>query len=303
MPALLLLLALVGCSSKSPSTHSPSDTEDTSPPAPVRVVAFGDVHGDADAARAALKLAGVLNDSDTWIGEATHVVQVGDQLDRGDEEQEILDLFETLRAQATAAGGAFYPLLGNHEVMNVELDLRYVTDGGYADFSHIEYDAADSQLQSYPEEQRGRVAAFRPGGPYAVILSEHLMILQLEGTIFVHGGVLPEHLDVGIDAINTQTAAWMRGDAGLPAILDASDSPVWARQYSKDTDDADCLLLDEVLTRTGAQRMVVAHTVQEGINAACNDQVWRVDVGLAAYYGGSPQVLEIIDGTTRIIDE
>ena len=50
--------------------------------------------------------------------------------------------------------------------------------------------------------------------------------------------------------------------------------------------------------------MVVAHTVQErGINAACQEQVWRVDVGMAAYYGGTPEVLEVIDGLVAVIVE
>ena len=69
-------------------------------------------------------------------------------------------------------------------------------------------------------------------------------------------------------------------------------------------DDSDCALLDEVLTMTGAERMVVAHTIQDdGINAACGEQVWRVDVGMAAYYGGSPEVLEIIDGALVVMTE
>ena len=50
------------------------------------------------------------------------MVQTGDQLDRGDQEQEILDLFERLRIESEAAGGAFHALLGNHELMNARLD-------------------------------------------------------------------------------------------------------------------------------------------------------------------------------------
>ena len=128
----MFLNLLLACTSK---TTPPADS--AQPAEPVRVVTFGDVHGDAGAARGALKLAGVLDDSDAWIGGTTTVVQVGDQLDRGDDEREILDLFEDLQVQAAEAGGALYPLLGNHEVMNVELDLRYVTDGGFADFADL----------------------------------------------------------------------------------------------------------------------------------------------------------------------
>ena len=43
--------------------------------------------------------------------------------------------------------------------------------------------------------------------------------------------------------------------------------------------------------------MVVGHTIQEaGINSACDDRVFRIDVGLSKGCGnGEPQVLEIID--------
>ena len=33
-----------------------------------RIVAFGDVHGDLEAARGALRLAGAIDDQDHWIG-------------------------------------------------------------------------------------------------------------------------------------------------------------------------------------------------------------------------------------------
>jgi hypothetical protein len=294
-----VLILMLACR---PDANPASDTAE--PAGPVRVVTFGDVHGDAAAARSALRLAGVIDEDDAWIGGETRVVQVGDQLDRGDDEREILDLFEELRVQADEAGGALYPLLGNHEVMNVELDLRYVTDGGFADFADVPYDTDDAEIMSYPEEQRGRVAAFRPGGPYAVTLSDHLVILQLEGTIFVHGGVLPEHVDFGIEAINAETGTWMRGEGPRSNPMVASESPVWSRHYSDEPDADDCALLDEVLTMTGADRMVVAHTVQEdGINPACSEQVWRVDVGMSAYYGGTPEVLEIVDGELTILAE
>ncbi len=47
----------------------------------------------------------------------------------------------------------------------------------------------------------------------------------------------------------------------------------------------------------GAARMVVGHTIQEaGINSACDDRVFRIDVGLSKGCGnGEPQVLEILD--------
>ena len=85
---------------------------------PAVQAAIGDLHGDAVATRRALRLAGVLHPQrDAWTGGQTVVVQVGDQLDRGDDELEVLNLLHRLSQQATAAGGALHVLCGNHEMM------------------------------------------------------------------------------------------------------------------------------------------------------------------------------------------
>ena len=277
--------------------------EDTGAPAvPQHLLAFGDVHGDLQATRTALQLAGVIDDDDHWCGGDAVLVQTGDQLDRGDDERAILDWFEALRDEAQAAGGVFHPLLGNHEVMNVELDLRYVTEGGWQDFSDIAYDEADTFYDAYPEEQRGRVAAFRPGGPYALLLAEHAIYLQIQDTVFVHAGILPEHVEYGLELLNEETAAWMRGEASEPEPLPTSDAPVWTREYSDDPDDEACATLAGVLADLGAARMVMGHTVQSGITAACDEMAWLIDVGMADYYGGTPAVWELVDGQVQVLE-
>jgi hypothetical protein len=125
-----------------------------------RIVAIGDVHGDIEATRRALRLAGAIDENDRWIGGKLVVVQTGDQLDRGDNEQAILDLFTRLVEEAAQAGGAFHVLNGNHELMNAKLDLRYVTKGGFEDFRDaVTVAEVDSLLAQYKGEERARVAA------------------------------------------------------------------------------------------------------------------------------------------------
>lgn len=51
------------------------------------------------------------------------VVQVGDILDRGEDEIAILSLLRLLDEQAKANGGAVFQVNGNHETMNVEGDF------------------------------------------------------------------------------------------------------------------------------------------------------------------------------------
>ncbi|MFQ6671169.1 hypothetical protein Gotur_035782 [Gossypium turneri] len=107
-----------------------------------RIVAVGDLHGDLDQARYALEMAGVLSSDgqDLWTGEDAVLVQLGDVLDRGDDEIAILSLLRSLDIQAKAKGGAVFQVNGNHETMNVEGDFRYVESGAFdecADF--LEY--------------------------------------------------------------------------------------------------------------------------------------------------------------------
>jgi hypothetical protein len=270
-----------------------------------RIVAFGDVHGDLEAARGALRLAGAIDEQDRWIGGELIVVQTGDQLDRGDQEQAILDLFERLRIESKAAGGAFHALLGNHELMNARGDLRYVTDGGFADFMDaVEYDPGDSLLADFEPHQRARMAALMPGGPYADLLAQRQVILRVGDNVFVHGGVLPDHVAYGIDEINRSAQAWLRGEADLPPVLQGSESPQWTRLYSQDPDSLACGVLEKALTALEAKRIVMGHTIQEsGITSACGARAWRIDVAMAAYYGGSVEVLEIVGDSVRVLIE
>lgn len=267
-----------------------------------RVVAFGDVHGDLRAARAALQLAGATDANDHWIGGALVVVQIGDQLDRGDDERAILEWFERVADEADAAGGAFYPLIGNHEVMNVSGDLRYVTFGGFAEFDD-ERGALPPARQNTPRDEQGRVAAFAPGGRYARLLARHNLVMQVGDSLFVHGGLRPEDVDYGLERINRETQAWMRGERGTPGILADYEGPIWTRYLSTSPlTPATCARLEDLLGRAGAARLVVAHTVQiDGITQDCDGQVWRVDTGMSAYYGGPTEVLEIVGDAVEVL--
>lgn len=275
-------------------------------PAPARLVAFGDVHGDLAATRRALRLGGAIDEHDRWVGGSLVVVQTGDQLDRGDDEQAILDLFERLRVEATAAGGAFHALNGNHELMNVAGDLRYVTPGGFVDFEgvpgvRLDDPKLEASLAELPPQARPRAAAFLPGGPYARLLAQRNTVVIVGASVFVHGGVLPRHVSRGVadlERINADVRQWLvGGDDGGTLARDVmpEDGVVWTRIYAGDDAQA-CELLGQALGRLQVERMVVGHTVQEqGITSGCDGRVWRIDVGLAAHYGGPTQVL-VIEG-------
>ena len=276
-------------------------------PAPERIVAIGDLHGDFDATRRALRLAGAIDDADRWIGGELMVVQTGDQLDRGDGEPEILDLLERLQVEAAAAGGAVIVLNGNHELMNVKGRLVCTTPGGLADYAayapaHIT--AGDTLLENAPPEKIGRLAAFRPGGPLARRLADRNEIQIVGDNLFVHGGVAMRHVEYGPDRINDEVAAWMRGEGPRIDWMHKRVSPTWSRLFSQAECDSGHAELAEVLDALGVERMLVGHTIQEGgIGARYDGRVWCLDVGMSAHYGGPIEVLEIRGDETRVLRE
>ena len=274
-------------------------------PAADRVVAIGDLHGDLEATRTALRLGGAIDETDQWIGGDLVVVQTGDILDRGDDEEAVIRLFERLSTEAAEAGGSVHVLNGNHELMNAYRDLRYVTPGGYADFENMVegvavVDEADSLLAALEPNQRARAAALFPGGPFARLFARRNTMAIVGSSVFVHGGVLPEHVDRGLEAMNEEIRAWLRDEAPQPEWIRGEQSPVWTRLYSSEPDAEACDTLSSVLDRLGVERMVVGHTVQRtGITSFCGGRVWCIDIGLAAHYGGRPEVLEIRGSIVR----
>lgn len=304
--------------------------------APGRVVALGDIHGDIGQARRALCIAGVLGEgSDAvnpeWVGGDTTVVQVGDVLDRGDDEIAILILLQKLHKQAEKEGGAVYILNGNHEVLNVSGDFRYVTQGAFQEsmrfgehlvnlFGKAFEDAFGGAEEDPRKRQvKARVGLFSPGGPLAQQLAMNSTVLIVNDTVFAHGGLMPKHVEFGLERLNNSVADWMRGKEitdemdrtalGM-AIGSVKDSVVWSRtfgteNFSNENDrERACQILEKTLDAIeGAKRLVVGHTPQlGGCNGECNGRIWRIDVGMSfGVVGADPEVLEIDGDDVRVL--
>ncbi|XP_077214368.1 calcineurin-like metallo-phosphoesterase superfamily protein [Tasmannia lanceolata] len=241
-----------------------------------RIVAVGDLHGDLAQARCAFEMAGVLSSDgqNLWTGGETVLIQLGDILDRGEDEIAILSLLRSLSIQANTEGGAVFQVNGNHETMNVEGDFRFVDLGGFDEcIDFLEYldDCEDNwdeafvhwvsvserwkedrrMSQSYwspwdlVKKQKGVIARsylLRPGGLLACELARHAVVLKVDDWVFCHGGLLPHHVAYGIERMNREVSYWMRGfdenndSPEIPFIATRGyDSVVWNRLYSRDT--------------------------------------------------------------------
>ncbi len=189
-----------------------------------RVVAVSDIHGAYAPMVATFQAAAVIDESLSWIGGETHLVIAGDILDRGDESRRSMDLLMALEKQAESAGGKVHVLLGNHEVMNLIGDLRYVAKGEFLAFSQQESaedrahwyrhfvsrqesDHGDELVQRRfntiaPPGFFGHREAFKADGRYGEWLIHKPFLVVINDTAFVHGGLPPLVARYGLSATN-----------------------------------------------------------------------------------------------------
>ncbi len=190
-----------------------------------RVVAISDIHGAYEPMVATLRNAGVIDDDRNWSGGESHLVIVGDILDRGSDSRDAMDLLMQLEGQADVAGGKVHVLIGNHEAMNLVGDLRYVAKDEFAAFAEEEsaeerqrwlehYAAMKSEggevsdgLRSefnerFPAGFFGHRRAFAADGRYGSWLLTKPIVIVINGTAFVHGGLSPMIADIGLQGVN-----------------------------------------------------------------------------------------------------
>ncbi len=104
-------------------------------------IAIGDVHGDALAFVRLLRSLELVDDDGHWKGGTKRLIQTGDLVDRGRWSRLVVELVMRLEREAAAAGGRVTTLLGNHEVMNLAGDTRYVTAEDFAAYVDDKTDA------------------------------------------------------------------------------------------------------------------------------------------------------------------
>lgn len=270
----VLLVALASCGATPAATT------------PTRIVAIGDVHADPASLRVVLQKAGLTGEDGHWTGGRATFVQTGDITDRGPDSHGVMVLLRQLQEEAAKSGGRVVPLLGNHEVMNVIGDLRYVSPEDYA---------------SYGGEE-SRKAAFSATGEDGRWLRGLDAVARVGRTIFLHGGMDAKWAGFGTDGINAMVRAMMLVETA-PRDVYAPDGPLWNRAYLLAEPPIACPQLEKALTSLGADRMVVGHTTQDSgkIATRCGGRLYGIDTGISAYYGNHYAALEIVGDAVREI--
>jgi hypothetical protein len=279
-----------------------------------RVVVVGDLHGDYGKFHDQLTQAGLIDGKDNWRGGQTHLVQLGDVPDRAPDTRRILDLLIRLEPQARRAGGYVHALIGNHEAMNMEGDLRYTTPAEFAAFADKDsprrrdayYAATVAALKAHPPAAGAPVfdAAYRARfdqdhplgwvehqvawsarGPYGGWVLTHPAIIRIDDTLYLHGGIGPAFLPFDIEVMDKAVLAALRHDPpvadGPPDILWNEQGPLWYRGMAMNDEPAEAGQVAATLKRYGASRIVLGHTKRYSmVNSRFDGAVMLTDIAV-----------------------
>ncbi len=282
-----------------------------------RVVAFGDVHGAYRELVSLLQQAGVIDAQLHWSGGATHLVSLGDLLDRGPDSRAVMDLLMRLETEAPKSGGFVHIVLGNHEVMNLTGDLRYVSAAEYAAFAPptsspaVVADGVPPQVPSGTPPVPGAAEhrqAFSTEGVYGKWLIAKPMLIVINDTVFVHGG-LPQSIGaLGLGAGNARfhdelMQALNPGGPTEGALL-SQNGPLWYRGTARCHVLLEGARLRRTLNQLSARRVAIGHTptATRRAQSRFSSAVVMLDTGmLAQVYHGRASALVIEGGNDRIV--
>jgi len=209
----------------------------------------------------------VINENFEWTFGNGHLVLNGDFFDRGINVNECLWLIYKLESEAEMHGGKVHFILGNHEIMVLQNDLRYVRQKYF--------DNADSLGLDYskwysPETELGRW------------LRSKNAIENIGGYLFVHAG-LSKDVPYGKytltqinDSIRYSIDIDFEREERRKNIFIGSKSPIWYRGIMEEEETQ--AEVDSTLEIFNANKMVLGHTVVDSIKYLYDKKVIGIDL-------------------------
>jgi hypothetical protein len=262
-----------------------------------RFLVISDIHGEYDALVTFLRGAGVIDSAGHWSWGSGHLVVLGDLMDRGAKVTEVLWFFHRLEQEALRAGGHVHVTLGNHEMMVMRSDLRYVNEkytAGIARYMGVRY----ADLFG-PDMELGRWLRSKP------------IVLKINDVLFVHGGIAPEVVvrDLGLATLNSAFRASLDLSSVTVAFSDTArlllgnSGPLWYRGYLTTRNglypEATIEELDAILNYYRAKVVVVGHTEIGQVARLREGRIIAIDVDLELL--GTYQGLLWEDGVFSVV--
>jgi len=235
-----------------------------------RQFVISDIEGSFDAFRKLLQAGKVIDEKFEWTYGDGHLVLAGDFFDRGSQVTEVLWLIYALEDKAKKAGGYVHFILGNHEIMNMSADLRYVHPKYMenAALMNVDYNTlfgANSELGRW--------------------LRTKNVMERIGGVMFVHGGVSRQvnNIELPITEMNSLARPFYADTTfSYPNletdILYSDAGPFWYRGYYTGDRTAIPQILDSTLKKFRIDHVVTGHTpVADTVSSWYNGKLFNTD--------------------------
>jgi len=258
-----------------------------------KVLAIGDIHGHYCALAEYLKINEIVDEELNWTWGDGHVVFLGDVFDRGNEVTESLWFIYNLDMQAREQGGRVHMLLGNHEVMVMSNDTRYLNRKYELFSNYFSRDYADF---------------FSMNSVLGHWLRTRNTIVKINDNIFSHAGISPaiHNRKLSIHTINNVLREYLAGDprrplpnADLAELILNEEGPLWFRGYVLDgfnsTESVTDKQVTSMLNYYEADRMIIAHTEVKKMSSLFNGKIIAIDLPIRTEFA-IPEALMIMNG-------
>ena len=254
-----------------------------------RIFVVGDMHGEYSRTADMLRNNGITDEEGNWTWGNGHLVFMGDIFDRGSEVMEALWMIYRLEKQAGKSGGMVHMLLGNHEPMIFNDDLRYVT-GDY-------YSLCDNLNLNYSDlfDRNSLLGFWLRQKPAGIMVNNYL---------FVHAGYSPEFISrqVSLDSINRLVWRYMNEeenprDAELRQLILGGTGVLWYRGLADEDPDWEIIdreSLAECLDFYDCDAIIIGHTEVDSIKYFFDGRV--VDVNIPKRKQDIPEQGLLING-------
>ncbi|MBL7729536.1 MAG: metallophosphoesterase [Chitinophagaceae bacterium] len=247
------------------------ENEKTDFPDVKKMFVVSDIEGNFAAFRKLLQAQQIIDSSFNWAFGNGHLVLTGDFFDRGAQVTEVLWLIYSLEEKAKAAGGYVHFILGNHEIMNMSGDIRYV---------HPKY--TDNALLM----NEGYMNLFSEHSELGAWLRTKNIVEKVGPVLFVHGGISAEVNNSSLSAAKmNKLARPFYPDSSYNykdnkvALLYSDLGPFWYRGYYTGKTLASQAQVDSTLDIYGVKYIATGHTVvADTISVRFNKKLFNTDV-------------------------
>lgn len=234
-------------------------------------LAISDMEGNLKGFLKLLKAGKVIDDQFNWTFGDGHLVLTGDFFDRGTQVTELLWFIYSLEEKAKAAGGYVHFVLGNHEIMNLNGDFRYVHPRY---MEHASLMKLDYLVLFDEQSELGRW------------LRTKNIVEKIGDVLYMHGGISSEvnQFNAASPKIN-ELARPYYGDTSYAypniyvEILYSELGPFWYRGYYTGNPKATEAQVDSTLNIFGARYIATGHTIiRDTISTWYKNKLFNTDV-------------------------